>query len=77
MRLQFREGLKTYGCEVSEDQLFAVYRDVDADGSGCIDYREFAAWLNPPEDNPYVSTSHASQHDAVRAAEIMAASRGW
>lgn len=76
-REEFQRGLNSFGCDVSEDQLFAVFRDVDADGSGVIDFREFATWLHPPEENAWMSTASASQHEAKRAAEVMAASRGW
>ena len=40
---QFKEVLKRFGCEYDENQLQRLFRAIDLDGSGEIDYTEFIA----------------------------------
>lgn len=62
---EFTEVLIAYGCVFRENEILAIFNKYDTDGSGYLDYEEFASFiaLKGSGNNPNVNPVFAIQRE--------------
>ena len=76
---EFRKGLESLEVvdNLDEDQLFTLFKEVDADCTGVIDHREFMMWLTPMNEDPWATTTELAFERTKKAREIQLATQRW